>query len=99
MDSHSFALAHAQLSCDLKMDHCGFAAVEFGILGEGWMAVGEHSRAAALFELASTSRGTPSGRKEHFRKLRDRALFEIEQVRTYSDCVCTTTQLTIICSR
>jgi hypothetical protein len=62
------------------------AAVEFGILGEGWMAVGEHSRAAALFEMAAASRGIPTARKEQFRKLRDRCLFEVEQVCcAYSD--------------
>ena len=56
------------------------AAVEFGILGEGWLAVGEHSRAAALFEMAAASRGIPTARKEQFWKLRDRCLFELEQV-------------------
>jgi hypothetical protein len=54
--------------------------VEFGILGKGWLAVGDHSRAAALFEMAAASRGIPTARKEQFRKLRERCLFEVEQV-------------------
>ena len=56
-------------------------AVELVTLGEGWMAIGEHTRAASLFEMASASRGVPMARKEQYRKLRDRALVEAEQVR------------------